>query len=438
MTFNTAIFYDIENLLKGYGFSQNLISNLSLKEILEEIKETKQIGKIAVQRAYANWSDPRLGFLKNEILELGIDPIQVFGFMQGPRKNAADIQLAIDAMEMACQKESLENFVIISGDGGFASLAKKLHEYGKTVVGCAYETATNKVLASVCDAFVWIEDPEEDFTPKTNYSQTFRETTNNKSNTEMLTNDPRVVKMTQSIKPSFVSEKSAVLEKVCEVLDWFRNNRETKTELIERGIPLSVVKEGITYAIAGFDAAKIGFPKFVEFMQFVCSGTDLATFDVKGTGAKLAFRKLNKIGTQLPDLTDREIHSVEFYRSLLAKEQPVFKLPDFESVRKVAVYLEKNPVRSELIGETIEKFSNLLQGNVEQEAVKFSLLCFLAAECFERIPEDALLSEQKLTLKEEFLTAEKIISKLTFGMKEKIKNRLGEVKENIFYELINF
>lgn len=33
MAFHCAIFYDVENLLKGYAFSQQLLNNLSLREI---------------------------------------------------------------------------------------------------------------------------------------------------------------------------------------------------------------------------------------------------------------------------------------------------------------------------------------------------------------------------------------------------------------------
>ncbi|MFB2894177.1 NYN domain-containing protein [Aerosakkonemataceae cyanobacterium BLCC-F50] len=132
MRFNTAIFYDIENLLKGYSFSQQMIANLSLEEILESIRKTEKIGQIAVQRAYANWSDSRLSIMRGEINELGIDPIQVFGFSREHKKNAADIQLAIDAIDLAHVRPSLEIFT------------------------------TNKTFQAVCDDFIWITDPDEE------------------------------------------------------------------------------------------------------------------------------------------------------------------------------------------------------------------------------------------------------------------------------------
>ena len=132
LPFNTAVLYDLENLLGGYSFIARLVADLSLKEIRKRIRETGLTGRFAVQRAYANWSDPRLGILRNEINELGIDPVQVFGFSRDAKRNAADIQLAIDAIDLSHLRPTITHFVIVSGDGGFASLAKKLHEYGRT------------------------------------------------------------------------------------------------------------------------------------------------------------------------------------------------------------------------------------------------------------------------------------------------------------------
>jgi len=101
-----------------------MVANLSLAEILETVRQTGRIDPIAVQRAYANGSDPRLAIMRGEINELGIAPVQVFGFSTEPKKNAADIQLAIEAVVWVHVRPALEVFVIVSGDGGFASLGK--------------------------------------------------------------------------------------------------------------------------------------------------------------------------------------------------------------------------------------------------------------------------------------------------------------------------
>ncbi|BDI14633.1 hypothetical protein ANSO36C_04350 [Nostoc cf. commune SO-36] len=153
--FNTAIFYDIENLTMGRS---NPLLNFSLKQIQTNLEKTTLVNKIAIQCAYADWSDSRLRLLKNEIQELGIEAIQIFDYSH--KRNAADMQLAIDVMELAQSRPTLQVFVIISGDGAFAALAKKLHEYGKTVIGCAYEGQINRILKSVCDCFIPIPTPQ--------------------------------------------------------------------------------------------------------------------------------------------------------------------------------------------------------------------------------------------------------------------------------------
>ncbi|MEH1840592.1 MAG: NYN domain-containing protein [Nostoc sp.] len=153
--FNTAIFYDIENLTMGRN-NPNL--NFSLKEIQTNLENTTLVNKIAIQCAYADWSDSRLRPLKNEIQELGIEAIQIFDYSH--KRNAPDMQLAIDIMELAQNRPTLQVFVIVSGDGAFAALAKKLHEYGKTVIGCAYEGQINRIFKSVCDCFIPIPDPQ--------------------------------------------------------------------------------------------------------------------------------------------------------------------------------------------------------------------------------------------------------------------------------------
>lgn len=76
---NIAIFYDIENLVGGYNFKN--FKEVSLKQIYKEISK-KQLGTIAIQKAYADWSNINYSKLKWDIVELGIDPIQMYGLFK--------------------------------------------------------------------------------------------------------------------------------------------------------------------------------------------------------------------------------------------------------------------------------------------------------------------------------------------------------------------
>jgi len=432
--FNTAVFYDIENLLKGYSFSQQMVANLSLKEILETVRQTGKIGQIALQRAYANWSDPRLAIMRGEINELGIDPIQVFGFSRDQKKNAADIQLAIDAIDLAHLRPSLEVFVIVSGDGGFAALAKKLHEYGKVVVGCAYRNATNKIFQAVCDAFVWINDPDEAEEERPQRIGSLP------SANLVLPNDvtdPRNVRLSQRIKQLKQPTVEGIVAKTREILEWYAHDPTSQADLVRNGIYLSVIQEAVKYAIPGFQPIRLGFAKFIEYMQFVCKGTEFCIARPPNSQAVLALRSAVQKGSEiLPDQEAREIHSVETYRSILASGSPIFRLPSASELFAVAGQLARHPVQKSDIGSAIESIVAGLEGEISSEAVKLALLSLVSANVFIREPEGVSLSEQLLTLPPEMNSPAIILAKLRKAARQKLSNILGDAKDEVLLSLI--
>ena len=73
-------------------------------------------------------------------------------FHSGTGKNAADILLALDAMELAIVK-NVSCFVIASSDGDFTHLAARLREYGATVIGVGEVKAPNS-FRGCCSQFV--------------------------------------------------------------------------------------------------------------------------------------------------------------------------------------------------------------------------------------------------------------------------------------------
>lgn len=424
MGFNTAIFYDIENLLKGYSFSQQMIANLSLKEILEAIKQTGKIGQIAIQRAYANWSDPRLAIMRGEINELGIDPIQVFGFSKEQKKNAADIQLAIEVIDLAHVRPALEVFVIVSGDGGFASLAKKLHEYGKTVIGCAYRSAANKTFQAVCDEFVWIPDPEEEERQDRPISQVYVPV-----QTEVT--DPRNVRLARSVKKITVITPESIVAKTKEILDWYANDPTSRSDLLRNGIYLSVVQEAVKYAIPGFQPIRLRFAKFVEYMQFVCKGSDLCVARPPNSQVVLALRSAISSNTEvLPDL-DVNIHSADTYQSILAMGSPILRLPPPSDLYAVSTWVVQNPIQGVDLGTAIESVVAGLDGAVSSESVKLTLLSFVSAGVLLREPEGVPLSEQKLLLRSDIISPSAIVDSLRTIARQKLIDALSEVKEDV-------
>lgn len=429
MAFNTAIFYDIENLLKGYNFSQQLAANLSLKKILKRINQTEQLSQIAMQRAYANWSDPRLAILRGEINELGIEPIQVFGFSRDHKKNAADIQLAIDAIDVAHVRPALDVFVIVSGDGGFASLAKKLHEYGKTVIGCAYRSAANKLFQAVCDDFVWITDPDEEERQQQIGPVTIHEV--------QCVSDPRNVRLATKIKPSQSLSPEYALSKVKEVLNWYATDTTSRADLTHNGIFLSVVQEGVKFAVPGFQSTRFGFTKFREYVQYACKGSQLCVTRPPNSQAVLIYRdSVQKKHEILPDLEVRDLQTTDGYQCLLAVGNPIIRLPPPRELRAIADWICRHRPELSDLGTIIEGTVHGLNGEISSETTKFAILTLVSAQAFERVPEGGSLSEQKLTLHPSVRTPEELLAFVRDAARTKLAAVLGQVREETLQQLL--
>ena len=144
-----ALFVDFENIAIG---AKDRGETLDMGVITDALSER---GRIIVRRSYADWnlfSEYRPGLVAQRI-EL-IEVPQRTGVV---RKNAADIKLAVDAMELAFRSEFISTFVIASGDSDFTPLVLKLREMNKRVIGVGVEGSTSELLPGACDEFLFYE-----------------------------------------------------------------------------------------------------------------------------------------------------------------------------------------------------------------------------------------------------------------------------------------
>lgn len=148
-----ALLLDYENLAIG---ARDKLGGLAFdfKPVAEALAER---GRVVVRRAYADWSyfreDRRM--LTHHNVEL-IDIPQRMGI----RKNAADIKMAVDAMEICYARDYLTVFVIATGDSDFTPLVHKLRELNKRVIGVGVKASTSALLPSACDEFLFYESLE--------------------------------------------------------------------------------------------------------------------------------------------------------------------------------------------------------------------------------------------------------------------------------------
>jgi uncharacterized LabA/DUF88 family protein len=107
-------------------------------------------GKVAVQRAYADWR--RYPQYVVPLAESSIDMIWAPAYGSS-KKNATDIRLAVDAMELVFTRPEIGTYILLSGDSDFASLVLKLKEYGKYVIGVGIRESSSDLLVMNCDEY---------------------------------------------------------------------------------------------------------------------------------------------------------------------------------------------------------------------------------------------------------------------------------------------
>ncbi len=414
MIYNTAIFFDIENLIGGYGKAVYL-EDLSLTEIHGAIVK-KEISGIAIQRAYANWADNRLNVLREDIVELGIEPIQMFGFGKGSHKNASDIHLAIDAMEVALTKPAVDQFVIVSGDGGFSSLAKKLHEYSKRIIGCAYRRAANRVFEAVCDEFIWLDEPESSEADTTSVGTPVTSAQN-----------PVLAAFKQKYRPIEPQSADSVINRGQEVLSFLAKNNSSKNALKSTGLNISVYSELLKHRIVGFSPIKYGFPKFVDFVRHTIHGSTLKLVLKEPSDYRLILHEHSLrdfvIVQSIPDAV--ELHTPDNYVMLLSRQEPRFPVPELDIVLELSnLLVEHGEVFQDIsYGDLIDRLCE--EFHFDARASRATITSLISAGCFTRTPETASLSEQRLLFA--CSSVQEALQRLHVGMRQKIEGLLGEV-----------
>ena len=155
-TRNVAVFIDAENLFKGYGKLD--IPDVSMEDILKQLESAAALaadgGSIAVARAFADWNALGLEDYRRDVERSRVETVQVFSVGKA-EKNAADIVLVVDCLRVAGDLDHIEVFVLVSADGDFVPLVRRLHELDKYVVGATLSHhPVNSVLEKEVDQYV--------------------------------------------------------------------------------------------------------------------------------------------------------------------------------------------------------------------------------------------------------------------------------------------
>jgi len=149
-----ALFVDFENLAIGARESSGG-AEFDFEPIANALAER---GRVVSRRAYADWS--MFSEARDALTRSHIELIEIPQRKGIVRKNAADIKMAVDAVELAFERDYVTTFVICTGDSDFTPLVHKLRELNKKVIGVGIRGSTSSLLPPACDEFLFYDNLE--------------------------------------------------------------------------------------------------------------------------------------------------------------------------------------------------------------------------------------------------------------------------------------
>lgn len=297
-----ALFFDYENLALG---ARDRGDTLDVGVIMEALTER---GRVVIRRAYADWNlfaDHRQALVAQRV-EL-IEVPQRTGFV---RKNAADIKLAVDALEVAFEREFITTFVIASGDSDFTPLVLKLRELNRRVIGIGVEGSTSDLLPGACDEFLFYE--------------------------RLAGRGSAPGRKKESGSKDEPAEETTDLRDVARIVTRTLSGLKASSE---GPVLSSMIKRVILRKDPAFSESDFGFRTWGELVSYLASkgsvelrpstseGDPYVDFPANGGGEEQAFTLLHEIVAELED--DEGSPLLSGLKDQMRKRQPNFSEKDF-------------------------------------------------------------------------------------------------------------
>jgi uncharacterized LabA/DUF88 family protein len=145
-----AVFIDYDNIEISVEEAFGKTADVDWNRIFQS---AAQLGRVVMKRAYADWAESAAK--QRQLLGMGVELVHV-NSKRG--KNAADIRIVIDALELFySDKDSFTHLVLVSGDGDFTELVHRLRAHGKFVVGVGISGTSAEYLVNACDKFIYYD-----------------------------------------------------------------------------------------------------------------------------------------------------------------------------------------------------------------------------------------------------------------------------------------
>lgn len=400
MSLNTdsqvAVFIDYENIELGCRDKLGSDIDVDWSRVLET---AVGFGRVVIRRAYADWSVYSAS--QRELLGLGIDLIHIAS-KRG--KNAADIRIVIDALEMLFgEHTNISHVILVSGDGDFTELVHRLRARGKIVVGLGVSGASAEYLINACDQFIFYD--------------------------LLIATSPQPVaeKDGSEAAPGTydVSEARQLLRRVL---------RMRESEWVSAG----QVKSGMLRLNPAFDERNHNFGSFKDFLT---AQSDLARLRTAQPGGHLEVQMNPETDAPSPEqvpeaLLDRYLRllSQQKIRMTPTEHRPTIILR-FYDILQAQPGRTLNDLKEELHAYFEETAPNIKWQYVHETVHQlFHTYCFAFDQDNNSYPTDVRLWDRKVFLVNDIEGASDLLDKCDRGLLQKIGRRLGSV-ENIDTEV---
>ena len=206
-----AVFIDFDNI--QIGVKETLGKDFDVSIVLEALKER---GEVVSKVSYGDW--PRANEYSREMTQHAIHMVQRSVTPRGD-KNGADINLALDALEMAFTHNHINTFVIVGGDSDFIALVEKLKQYDKRVFVVGGRQFTSGILQRNCHEFISYENLLKSGSDNTRTARTQRTASRSAEGRSLSTAMPNIQRALQILAEREVAPQLGLLKSTLLQLD---------------------------------------------------------------------------------------------------------------------------------------------------------------------------------------------------------------------------
>ncbi|MEV6302902.1 NYN domain-containing protein [Actinoplanes sp. NPDC051861] len=258
-----ALFLDYENLAIG---AREHLGGMAfdLRPVADALAER---GRVVVRRAYADWSF--FGEDRRMLTRSHVELIEIPQRMGASRKNAADIKMVVDALELAFEREYISTFVLGTGDSDFTPLVHKLRELNKRVIGVGVERTTSALLPPACDEFLFYDRLDGVEVPAPRPARSSRPPAPVKP-------EPAAVKPEPAPEPP-ARDAETLATLVAQTVSGLQRSASG-------GVTASTLKRTLLRKDPTFNEADYGFRAFGELLRHLASGNVIELSDGQAKG----------------------------------------------------------------------------------------------------------------------------------------------------------